>query len=42
MGLILNERMLFSYGEGYYEIRTEGINIRKYLLAWEQIAPGDR
>ena len=42
MGLVLSERMIFSYEEGYYEIRTKGINIRKYLLVWNTVVHGGR
>ncbi len=37
MGVVLSERLLFSRGEEYYEIGTEDINIRKYLLVWEMV-----
>lgn len=37
MSLILSKLMVFSYGEEYYQISTKGINIRKYLLVWEQL-----
>ena len=37
MGLVLSGRILFSYGEEYYQISTKGINIRKYLLVWKMV-----
>lgn len=42
MALILSRRIVFSYGEGYYEISTKGINIRKYLLVWNTVTHSGR
>ena len=35
MDMTLSDRILFSAGGEYYEIKTEGVNLRKYVAAWE-------
>lgn len=37
MGLVLSMLILFSYGNDYYQISANGINIRKYLLVWKML-----
>ncbi|MBQ6622740.1 MAG: 1-acyl-sn-glycerol-3-phosphate acyltransferase [Mogibacterium sp.] len=37
MAPILSDRLMFSEGKEYYQLKTKDINLRKYDLAWEHL-----
>ncbi len=41
LAMILDNRIVFTVGGFYYELRAENTNLRKYLIAWEEYRKGE-